>query len=161
MKKILIYGVIFTFATFIIPTKYVSASDSNGNLPHVDGNSQFPPTKWQSVRHTLQIHVPKNSKAISQLRIEVPDTIRWSKDKDDVKVMKGDNDKINTNISVNGANILLTFPELIAPNTQFEIDINKIRQPRLGNGSTYRIYAQFAGSDKETLVDTAFFRLYL
>ncbi|BAZ18563.1 hypothetical protein NIES4071_104480 (plasmid) [Calothrix sp. NIES-4071] len=106
MRKILIYAVISTFAaTLIIPARYASASDNNWNLPHVDGNSQFPPTKWHSVRHTLRIHVPKNSRGISQLRIEVPDTIRWSKDKDDVKVMKGDDDKINTSVSINGASI--------------------------------------------------------
>ncbi len=60
MKKSLIYTAIgILAATFFIPVGYASAKNNNATLPHIDGNSQFPLTRWRNVRHTFRVHIPK------------------------------------------------------------------------------------------------------
>ncbi|OCQ93456.1 hypothetical protein BCD64_00730 [Nostoc sp. MBR 210] len=160
MKKVLVYIAISTLAAaLLIPVNYASANEEDGNLPHVDGNSQFPQTRWSRVRHTLQIHVPKNSKSVSQLKIEVPNTIRWSDNTNDVVINEDNGRKINTNVSVNGKTILLAFAEPIVPNTKLEIDIKNVKQPFLGNGPVYRLSANIVGINAEIPIGVARFRV--
>jgi hypothetical protein len=160
MKKVLVYIAISTLAAaLLIPTNYASANEEDGNVPHVDGNSQFPKTRWSRVRHTLQIHVPKNSKSVSQLKIEVPNTIRWSDNTNDVVINEDNGRKINTNVSVNGKTILLAFAEPIIPNTKLEIDIKNVKQPFLGNGPVYRLSANLVDINAEIPIGAARFRV--
>ncbi len=160
MKKLLSYIAISTLAAaFLIPANYVNANQENDSLPHVDGNYQFPPTRWALVRHTLRVHVPKNSKGVSQLNIEVPSSVRWSDDTNDVVVNKENGQKINTNVSLNSKTILLAFAEPVAPNTKLEIDIKNIKQPFLGNGPVYYLSANLIGSDAKIPIGVARFRI--
>ncbi|WP_083602248.1 DUF2808 domain-containing protein [Hydrococcus rivularis] len=160
MKKLLAYIAISTLAAaFLIPANYASANEENDSLPHVEGNYQFPPTRWAVVRHTLRVHVPKNSKDVSQLNIEVPSTVRWSNDINDVVVKKENSQKINTNVSLNGKTILLAFAEPVAPNTKLEIDIKNVKQPFLGNGPVYYLSANLIGSDAKIPIGVARFRI--
>ncbi|MEH1923111.1 DUF2808 domain-containing protein [Nostoc sp.] len=162
MKKVVVYVAISTLAAaLLIPTNYANANQEDGNLPHIDGNSQFPQTRWAVVRHTLRIHVPKNSKSVSQLKIEVPNTIRWSDNTNDVVINEENGRKINTNVSVNGKNILLAFAEPIVPNTKLEIDIKNVKQPFLGNGPVYHLSANFVGTNAEIPIGIARFRVNL
>jgi len=71
-----------------------------------------------------------------------------------------DEHKINTNISVNGKTILLAFNEPVAPNTKFDIDLNKIKRRNLGKGSAYSFLAREVGIDAEIPIGVAWFRLY-
>lgn len=162
MKKMLVYVAISTLAAaLLIPANYASANEKDGNVPHVDGNYQFPQTRWSRVRHTLRVHVPKNSKSVSQLKIEVPNTIRWSNNTNDVVINEDNDRKINTNVSVNGKTILLAFAEPIVPNTKLEIDIKNVKQPFLGNGPVYRLSANVVGINAEIPIGVARFRVNL
>lgn len=160
MKKVLVYVAIATLAAgLLIPANYASANEEDGNFPHVDGNYQFPQTRWALVRHTLRVHVPQNSKSVSQLKIEVPNTIRWSDNTNDVVINEDNGRKININVSVNGKTILLAFAEPIAPNTKLEIDIKNVKQPFLGNGPVYRLSANLVGINAEIPIGVARFRV--
>ncbi|MBD2772076.1 DUF2808 domain-containing protein [Iningainema tapete] len=160
MKKTLIYATALILATAaLLPANYASANDNDGNFPHVDGNSQFPQTRWQNVRHTFRVHIPKNSQGVTQLSIEVPKTVRWSNNVNDVVVTKENDRKVKTNLSVNDRTISLVFAESIAPNTQLEIDLKNVQQPFRGNGPVYRLFAKFAGSSVEMPVGVARFRI--
>ncbi|KAB8331370.1 DUF2808 domain-containing protein [Scytonema tolypothrichoides VB-61278] len=161
MKKLLLYLATLSLVTVVsIPAKYVSAKPNDGSVTHLDGNVQFPPTRWRLVRHTFRVHIPKNSKPVSQLSISVPPTVTWSNDLNDINVADDKSQKINTNISVNGKTILLAFPEPVPPNTKLEIDIKNVKQPTLGNGPVYRFSEKVVGSDVEIPIGVAWFRMY-
>lgn len=160
MKKALIYTAVGAIAsTFFIPVSYASAKDNNGTLPHIDGNSQFPQTRWSNVRHTFRVHIPKNSPSVSQLNIEVPSTLTWSNNTNDVIVANENGKKINADITTNGKSILIAFAEFVASNTKLEIDIKNVKQPFRGNGPVYNIKARLAGSTTDMPIGTARFRI--
>ncbi len=102
MKEILLLTIIYVSTSLFIPA-YASINDDNRTTPHIDGNSQFPPTKWQVVRHTIRLHVPKNSKAVSQLLINIPDNITLSHDINNIQVFNENEQIISSNVSVNAA----------------------------------------------------------
>jgi CO dehydrogenase/acetyl-CoA synthase delta subunit len=162
MKKSLIYTIaicaIYTVA--IIPADYVSANNHNGNFLHVDGNSQFPQKRWSIVRHTLKVHIPKNSQRMAQISIAVPETVNWSNKINDVVVSGNKGAKNNTKISINGQNIILAFDEPLPPDSHVEIDIKNIRQPFFGNGPIYRLFAKAVGSNVDISIGIARFRIY-
>ncbi len=161
MKRSLIYAVILTLISIaIIAPSYASAKTDDGSVLHIDGNAQFPPTRWGIFRHTFRLHVPKNSKAITQILIKIPDNITVSNDVSNIDVLDENKHKININASVNSKTILLVFPEPVAPNTKFEIDLNKIKRQNLGNGSVYGFSAQEVGIDAVIPIGMASFRLY-
>lgn len=161
MKKSLIYAIVLTLSsTAIIAPSYASARTDDGRVPHIDGNSQFPPIRWGTFRHTFRLHIPKNSKAVAQLLIKVPDNVTISNSIQDIDVVDEKGQKINTNVSVNGKTILLAFTEPVAPNTKLKIDLNKIKRRNLGNGSSYRFSATEVGIDAEIPIGMAWFRLY-
>lgn len=161
MKKQLIYTIALTLATTVIlAPNYASARTDNDRIPHIDGNVQFPPMRWHVVRHSFKLHIPENSKAVTQLLIQVPDNVTISNNIKNIKIMDEKGQKINTNISVNGKTILLAFTEPIAPNTKFDIDLNKIKRRNIGNGSVYRFSAREVGIDAIIPIGVAWFRIY-
>ncbi len=162
MKKALIYAAVLTLATAaMISPSYASVRRNDSNVPHIDGNVQFPQTRSLIVRHTFRLHVPQNSKALSQLLINVPATVTVSNDIKNIDVMDENKHKINTNVSVNSRTILLTFPEPVAPNTEFHIDFNNVvKRLNVGNGPVYRFFARVVGSDAEIPIGVAWFHTY-
>jgi hypothetical protein len=161
MKRSLIYAVVLILSsTTIIAPSYASAGTDNGRVPHIDGNAQFPPTRWGIFRHTFHLHVPRNSKALSQILIKVPDNVTVNSDVRNIDVVDENEHKIRYNVSVNGKTILLDFPEPVVANTKFEIDFNKIKRQNFGNGSVYSFWAKEVGIDAEIPIGIAWFRFY-
>jgi hypothetical protein len=88
MKRSLIYAVVLILSsTAIIAPSYASAGTDNSTVPYIDGNAQFPPTRWGIFRHTFRLHVPKNSKALTQILIKVPDNVTVNSDVRNIDVM--------------------------------------------------------------------------
>lgn len=156
----MLYAVGTLAATLLIPTSYVSAKDSNGTVPHIDGNSQFPPNRFSNVRHTFRVHIPKNSPSVSQLVIEVPNTLTWSNEVNDVTVTNENGKEIKASINTANKNILVTFTEPVAPDTKLEIDIKNVKQPFRGNGVIYKINAKLVGDKTEMFIGIARFRIF-
>jgi hypothetical protein len=161
MKKLLIYttALALTIIAIAVPS-YASATIDNDRVPHIDGNVQFPPTRWQIVRHTFRLHIPENSKPVTQLLIQVPNNITASNNIKDINIVGGNGQIINTNISVKGKTILLDFTEPIAPKTKFEINLNKIKRRNIGNGSVYSFSAREVGIDGVIPIGVSWFGTY-
>lgn len=162
MKKPLSYAAAFTLATAaLISLGYASARADDGGITHIDGNVQFPPTRWRLVRHTFRLHVPQNSKAITQLLIKVPDTVSVSNDIKDIDVLDKSKQKLNTKVSVKNRTILLAFSEPVAPNTEFNIDLKNVKlRQTFGTGHVYGFSAKVVGNEAEIPVGIAWFRNY-
>jgi Protein of unknown function (DUF2808) len=164
MKMSLIYAIVLTLSsTAIIAPSHASARTDDGRVPHIDGNAQFPPTPWGIggiFRHTFRLHIPQNSKAVTQLIIKIPDDVTLNNNLSNIDVVDENEHKISANVSVNGKTILLAFPEPVAPNTKFGIDLNKIKRRNLGNGSVYSFSAKEVGINAEIPIGIAWFRLY-
>lgn len=160
MKIILLFTLISALNTsFFIPA-YATINDDNGTTPHVDGNVQFPPIKWQVVRHTIRLHVPKNSKAVSQLLINVPDNITLSRDINNIRVFNENEQIINSNVSVNGKTIQIDFSQPMTSDTKFSIELNHVKRRNIGNSSIYRLFVKEVGINQEISIGVAQFRIY-
>ncbi|MDJ0801137.1 MAG: DUF2808 domain-containing protein [Calothrix sp. MO_167.B12] len=162
MKTPLVYVVALVLTTAVLaPANYVSAKMSNGRAPHLDGNVQFPDNKRSRlVRHTFRLHVPQNSKSLSQLIIKVPENVTVSHNIKNIDVVNENKQKIKTNISVKDETILLTFPETIAPNTKFNIYLNKVKRSIHRNAPIYSLSAKNVGINAEIPIGVARFRTY-
>ncbi|MGI8499557.1 MAG: DUF2808 domain-containing protein [Hassallia sp.] len=160
MKKTLIYSAALVVTTLLLSSNYASARNNNGSVTHIDGNVQFPHSRWQIVRHTFRIHVPKNSKALTELIINIPDNITLSNDIKNIDVVDEKEQRINTNVSVNGRTILLAFSEAVAPNTKFYIDLKNVKKPTISRNSIYHLSVKIVGSDAEIPIGVAQFHTY-
>ncbi len=155
MKKILIYTT-FTLANFaLLYPGHASASIDNSRVLHVNKDVQYTPNRWRLVRHTFAFRLPQKSKPLSQIIITIPSTVAIS---NDINVVEQNGKKIDVNVSANGKKIILSFPEPIAPNTRFNINLNKVKQPILGPTSVYSFSAKFVGSEAEIPIGIAQFR---
>lgn len=158
MRKTLIYAAVVTLtATSLIHTGFASARTDIGNSPHVDGAVQFPQTKWRIVRHTIKLHVPQESSALSQMIIDVPAGLTAS---NDINLSDQSNRKIDTNVSFNGRQITLVFPQPVAPGTKLDIDLNNVKISGVSNAWLYHVSAKIAGSDINFPLGVARIRTY-
>ncbi|PMB10718.1 DUF2808 domain-containing protein [Fischerella thermalis CCMEE 5273] len=161
MKELLVYSATLALASMaLLSPSYATANTDDGKVPHIDGNAQFPLTRWRVVRHTIRLHVPKNSKALTELSINVPDTITISSDIKNIKIVDEKGQKINANISVNDRNIQIAFVEPVASNTKFNVELKNVKRQFLGNRYIYQLSAKFVGSDAEIPIGVAQFQLY-
>ncbi len=159
MKKFLKVTALVLASASAISAGYAKAGDDNGALPHVDANHQFPPTRAHTVRKTFELHIPKNSKQISEITIQVPEVVNWSNKAKDIVVIDGKGKEVKHNVTIKDKNIILRFVEPISPNTELEVDINNVKRVTLGNGPVYRLSAKFVGSDIPMDIGVARFRL--
>ncbi|MBD2772327.1 DUF2808 domain-containing protein [Iningainema tapete] len=160
MKKILIYTALVIATAILIPTNYASANLDDSTAIHIDGNVQFPPNRWRTVRHSFRVHIPKNGKAVNQLIIKVPSSVTVSNNIKNIDVEDENEQKISTNASVEGKTVRLVFPEPVAPNSILHIDLNNVQRRNFGNGHVYRFSATVVGSKAEIPVGVAWFRMY-
>ena len=123
-----------------------SEMSNDGRVPPVDGNVQFSSTRWRLVRQTFILNIPPNSNPLAQIIIATPSTVAVS---NDIDVLDRKGRKININVSVNGKNIIIAFPEPVASGTKLVINLNKVEQPIGGSTSVYRFSAKVVGSDEE------------
>jgi len=154
--RTLIYVVSLSLvATASVYTDYASARTER--FPHVDSTVQFPQSKWRIVRHTIRLHIPQESSALSQLSIDVPAGLTAS---NDISVSDQSGRKINTNVSVNGSKVTIAFPQPVAPGTRLDIDMNNVRISGVSNAWLYQVSAKIIGTDADTLLGVAQFRVY-
>ncbi|MHC5763757.1 hypothetical protein [Nostoc sp.] len=151
MKKTLIYtGTVFALAT----TAFISFSHASAKETNVENNLQYPTNSWRFVKHTFRLNIPQNNNALSQLIIETPSTVAVS---NDIDVFDANDQKINTNISVNGKDIIIDFPEKVISSTKLLVNFNQVQQPVTGPASVYHFSAKVVGSEIEIPVGTAQF----
>lgn len=158
MRLTLIYAATFTLiAAALIPANSATARTDKGNSPHVDSAVQFPQTKWRIVRHTIRLHVPQKSSAVSQVILDVPVGLTVS---NNIILSDSSGQKINANVSINGRKVTLAFPQPIAPETKLDIDLNNVKVSGVSNAWLYRVSALFVGLDRELPLGVAHFKVY-
>lgn len=156
MVRTLIYAAAFSLvAAALIPANYANARA--GKFPHVDSTTEFPQSKWRIVRHTIRLHIPQESKALSQLSIDVPAGLTAS---NDIRVSDQSGRKINTNVSVNGRKLTLAFPQPIAPETRLNIAMNRVIISGTSNAWLYHVSAKLVGNNADSFIGVAQFRVY-
>lgn len=136
---------------------YTSAKTDNSNVSNVENNAQFPTNRWRLVKHAFQLHVPRNTNALSQLIIDTSPTVAVS---NDIDVLAQNGQQININIFTNGRRIIIDFSEKDISNTTLLVELNKVKQPTLGPDSVYNLSAKVVGSDAEIPIGVARFHTF-
>lgn len=158
MRKILIFTTALTLvvAPFDSAT-YGSTPTATGRVPHIYGSVQFPQNRWRIVRHSFRLVIPQESKALAQLSISVPENLTV---RDNINVSDQAGRKIDTDISINGSKIILTFSKPIVPGTRLKIAMNKVKISGRSNSWLYRISTRLVGIDADLPIGIARFRAY-
>lgn len=146
MQKILICIVFSVTSIAFIYPDYVSANIDSRETSYFDKDTQLTSKDWQLVKHSFRFHLPQKSKPLSQIIITIPSTVAVS---NDIDVLEQNGRKIDIKISVIEGKIVLVFSSPVAPNTKFNINLNKVKQPVRGPTSKYQFSAKFIGSDAE------------
>jgi len=159
MKKTLIYaGAVLVLAgSTLISVNYASAKIDDSQALKTENSSQSHTNKWRLVKHSFQLHIPQNEKALSQLIIETPSTVAVS---NDIEVLDTTGKKININVSANGKQIVIDFPAKAIFNSKLIINFNRVKQPISGPASIYRLSAKVIGSDVEIPIGLATFKTF-
>ncbi len=158
VMRILIYTAVFSLvAAASIPANSASARTDAGNSPHIDSAVQFPPTKWRIVRHTIKLHVPPESSALTQVIIHIPAGLTAS---NDIRLSDQSNRQVNANVSVNGSQVTLAFPQPVAPETLIDIDMNNVKISGVSNAWLYHVSAKFAETGINVPIGVARFPIY-
>ncbi len=138
----------------LIYSSYANAKTNDSLAPNVENKLQFTTTSWRLVKHSFRLNIPQNDKPLSQLIIETPSTVAVS---NDIEVLYRNGQKVNINVSVNGKQIIIDFPEKVISNTKLLINLNKVKQPITGPASVYHLSVKVVGSDIEIPVGVAQF----
>lgn len=158
MKKTLICAVAFSIvAAASIPAAYASPRMDGERFPHIDTSMQFPQGKMRNFRHTLRLYIPKESSALSQLIIDVPVGLALS---NDITVADQSGRKIDANVSVNDNKVIVAFPQTVAPETQLNIHMNRVRRLGVSNAWLYHVAAKLVGNEADIPLGVAQFRVY-
>jgi hypothetical protein len=160
MKKILSYGgvalVFATINTFATLDSVIAKTD-NSRLSNIDNYLQLSTGNWRLVKHSFQLHIPQNDKPLSELIIETPATVAVS---NDIEVLDTMGQKVNINLSANGKQIVIDFPNKVISNTILLVNFNKVKEPITGSDSVYRLSAKVVGSDVVIPVGIATFKTF-
>ncbi|WP_315791256.1 DUF2808 domain-containing protein [Fischerella sp. JS2] len=155
MKRILFYTAVCSVAiTALISVGYATAKTDNNKVANIDNNLQSTPTGWRLVKQTFQLHIPKNSNALSQLIIDTPSTVAVS---NDIEVLDEQGEKFKINVSADGRRIIIDFPQPVTSNTKLFINLNEVKQPIFGSASIYHLSVKVIGNNKEIPVGVAQF----
>lgn len=168
MRKILIFTTALTLMLAPLNSAtYASNPTARGRVPHsptargrvprIHRFLQFPQNRQRLVRHSFRLVIPQQSKALYQLNISVPKNLRVG---DNINVSDQAGQEINTDISIDGSRITLTFPKLIVPGTSLKIAMKNVKILGPSNAWLYRISVRLVGTDADLPIGIARFRTY-
>jgi hypothetical protein len=153
MKKTLIFVAILSLMAIDSTTTYVKAIDSNS--PHVDSKFQFPNHRWGNVRHTIQVHIPRDSSFLEDLQIDIPKNLEVQISKIEIT----DRDRpIDLRISRQGQRLNIKFDRLIVTDTQLRINFNGVQRNLGGQLSVYHLYGKTVGGSSNYIGEAYFYQ---
>lgn len=157
MNRKVISLIVFSIAFTVFAGSVTAKTDNNG-VKKIDNSFQFL-LNQRFVKHTFQLHVPKNGKPLSELIIDAPSTVAVSSD---IDVLNDNGQKLNINVSVNERRITINFPETVTfvTTNKLLISLNKVQQPRSGSDSIYNLSVRLVGSDIEISIGQAQFQTF-
>jgi len=109
------------------------------------------------VRHSFKLKIPNRSSAISQLDIQVPESLRPSSK---ITISNQYGQSVNAILTIKGHVIEIIFPQAISPGTTLNIDMNIEHILQTPNAWLYSISIKFFGQNEEVQVGTAQFHNY-
>lgn len=159
MIKTLLYAVTFSLtATVTIPAVYGNHITGAVKVPRIVSSVQFPQSKWKIVRHTFQLQIPEESKPLSQLTISVPTGLTV---KNKISVSDQSGHQVDTNVLVNGNQLILAFPKPIAPGDELKIAMRDVKISGVTDAWLYKVYAKLVGINAELPIGFARFPVYI
>jgi Protein of unknown function (DUF2808) len=126
-------------ATALNIDNYANAHFNDLTSPHIDSKSQFPSNRWATVRQTIQVHVPRNSQALENLSIDVPENVEFRISR--IDITDGIR-SIDTKISRQGQRLQIGFNRPISPDTQLQVDFNGVTRNMRVQLSVYYLYGK-------------------
>ncbi|MBE9034906.1 DUF2808 domain-containing protein [aff. Roholtiella sp. LEGE 12411] len=161
MKITLIYAAVISLAlSASVPVTYANTIKQAGNFPRVVSFEEFPQgiRHWKNIRHTFQIEIPQQSKALSQLIIDIPSNLTVS---NDINIFDQSDKKITVDVSINGKKVILGFPEPIAPGTMLTIEMKNVKKSSVTNGNKlYKFFGKFIDINTEIPIGIVRLRVY-
>ena len=160
MLEALIYAATFslTVAT-AVPSAYGSSVTAPAKVPRIVSSVQFPQSRWKIVRHTFRLQIPQESKPLSQLTISVPAGLTV-KNKSKIGVFDQSGRQVDTNVSVDGSKVTLTFPTPVNPGTELKIAMRDVKISGVTNAWLYKVHARLVGINADLPIGFARFRFY-
>ncbi|GJD19993.1 hypothetical protein RIVM261_049490 [Rivularia sp. IAM M-261] len=158
MKRRVSYtGALLISLVILANVNYAFAKTDNNQSSTIENQVNPFSNSWRLVKHRFQLHIPKNDKPLSQVIIETPSTVAVSSD---IEVIDTTGQKVDINISTNGKQIIIDFPDKVIHNTKLLVNLNRVRQPTSGTDSVYRLSAKVVGSDAEIPMGVATFKTF-
>ncbi|MEH2002456.1 MAG: DUF2808 domain-containing protein [Nostoc sp.] len=157
MKK-LIHAVALTLIIASLSSAaYGTNTTKNSRFPNIVGAVQFPQNKAKVVRDSLQLKIPQDSRALSQMTIAVPQGLTV---KNDINLSDQSGQKIAANITVNGRTITIAFPQQVARGTELNIDLNRVLISGTSNAWLYPVSVRLVGLNADIPVGVFRLRIY-
>jgi Protein of unknown function (DUF2808) len=157
MKKILL----LVASGLLLVINPALAKNDSGSSIHIDQNRQFPETRWANADHFIRIHVPQNSAALTELRLRVPENLKFEVSQVEVFNLQGQKiAAVVTETDSPDKTIQLTFAAPVASDAKFDIRIKNVKKTLVSRPSTYAVSAKSIGSNQEQFVGEAYFRSY-
>ncbi|WP_411675359.1 DUF2808 domain-containing protein [Dulcicalothrix desertica] len=150
-------GALLISLVILANVNYAFAKTDDNQSSTIDNQFQLFTNSWRLVKHSFQLHIPKNDKPLSQLIIETPSTVAVSSD---IEVIDTTGQKVDINISTNGKQIIIDFPDKVIQNTKLLVNLNRVQQPTSGAASVYKLSAKVVGSDTEIPMGVATFKTF-
>jgi hypothetical protein len=142
------------------------AKNDAGNNVHIDQNRQFPETRWASADHYIRIHVPRNSRAMIELRLQITENLKFDIGQVEVFDLQGKTipavitEMVSTQNDAPSRSINLAFGSPVASGTQFDIRIKNVKKALISRPSTYFVSAKLAGNNQTQFIGEAYFHSY-
>lgn len=130
---------------------YGNTSLKINTFPYVIGAVSFPPSQArasrnQVVRHSFELQIPEESRALSELSIGVPNGLSVG---NKISVSAQADRKIDANISINGKGIVIVFPKPVAPGTRLRVNMEDVQILGINNAWIYLVSARLIGLDAD------------
>lgn len=139
-RRLIQFASLILAITVLNPAAYGEQNSNLAATPSIVGAVQFPRGKRLSVvRHIIKIQVPENSRAISQLKINIPFGLAVS---NDVTIHDQSKGNIAADISISEKMAIISFLKPIMPKSTLEINMNKVQISGAYNIFTYRVFAK-------------------
>ncbi len=139
----LVSAVIMAALTTTVAIPQAHSQQTESNLPYVYSNYTFPPTRSTTVRHTLRLAVPANSRHVTALKFTAPAGFTLNRDVEVNSNQTGE--KLPVDINLDRQTVEISFKRPIAPGTKLDVNLNNVNV--WGLSRHYDVAVKFAGDN--------------
>ncbi len=144
-------------AVFFSSAAYGEPLTATGRIPHIISLVQFPQTRRRIVRHTFQLQIPRDSRAISSLSVGVSSGLTVKKY---IKVSDQNGRQIDANIFIDGSKIIVAFPKPVVPGIILKIAMKDVKTSGISNAWLYPVSVKLVGIETDISIGMVQFKVY-